>query len=292
MTLTNVVILYTIMIMMCLSWSHAFQMPGFRAVATPKLDDYATAQDGVCLSVGLDIRNIHSSSRLYISGLKFELTSDAIRQNHNVSLPGSQGMYALGSTGPLSVKSHYPGKFISTKGEQIVDLHSGCWEMVWLLDKPAGTIVCGFHLDQDMKRNDAVLKSGSVYFHFTVYTKDSLQIMMTKKHDYEERLRSLKKEQDDALAEFQEERNIFKKAMHWKRFLDANERLSFMPPQAYETVPDDFENVLKIGEDLHVCTKGNVFIKTNGHDIGHLTVIGDAILRDTTVNMKGANQVV
>lgn len=276
----------TMTMMTCLTQSHAFQMPGFRAVATPNLDDYATAQNGVCLSVGLDIRNKHSSSRLYIDGLKIELTNDAIRENTQVKLPGSQGLYALGSTGPLAVKNHSHGKFISTKGEQIVHLHSGCWEMVWMLDKPAGTIVCGFHLDQDVQRNDAILKSGSVYFHFTVYTEESLRTMMIKKHNYEERLRSLKKEQDDALADVQEEGNLFKKALLWKRFLDANERLSFMPPAAYETVPNDFDHVLKIGEDLHICTEGNVFIQTNGNDIRHLTVIGDAILRETTVNVS------
>jgi hypothetical protein len=267
---------------MFLSQAFAFQMPGFRAVATPHLNEYANSQVGVSISIGLDIQDLVSSSRLYIDGLKVEFTTEPPIAK-DVMLPGSQGPYSLGSTGPLALKNHSHGKFISTKGEQSVHLDMGCWEMVWLRDRPAGTIVCGFQLDQDVHRNDAVLPSGNVYMNFSVYTKDSLEEVMTKKQDYDKRLKSLKEEQKASLSEFQQEGNLFKKALLWKRFLDANERVSFMNPDAYVSVPDSFDNVRNIGDDLFICTKGKVFIKKpNENSIRHLTTIGDAFVRDSS----------
>jgi len=260
----------------------AFQMPGFRAMASPHLNDYANSQVGVSISIGLDIQDVVSSSRLYIDGLKFEFTNEPPFAN-KVILPGSQGPYSLGSTGPLALTNHSPGKFISTKGEQSVHLDMGCWELVWLRDRPAGTIVCGFHLDQDVKRNDAVLPSGNVYMNFAVYTKESLEEIITKKQEYDQRLKSLKEEQQKSLTEFQREENLFKKAILWKHFLDANERLSFMNPYAYVSVPDSFDKVRNIGDNLFICTKGKVFIKTpKENSIRHLTTIGDAFVRDSS----------
>jgi hypothetical protein len=267
---------------MFLSQALAFQMPGFRAVASPHLNDYANSQVGVSISIGLDIQDVISSSRLYIDGLKVEFTKEPPVSN-KVMLPGSQGPYSLGSTGPLALKKHSHGKFISTKGEQSVHLEMGCWEMVWLCDRPAGSIVCGFQLDQDAKRNDAVLPAGNVYMNFAVYTKESLEKIITKKQDYDERLKSLKEEKEKSLSKFQEEGNLFKKALLWKRFLDANERVSFMNPDAYVSVPDSFDNVLNIGDNLFIYTKGKVFIKTpKENSIRHLTGIGDAIIRDSS----------
>ena len=237
---------------------------GVLGKAHPLLSEFAQAQTGILFDVGLDIpKDLKDkmSSRLYIQGLTLELQTAQLLENH-VALPGANGPYPTASTGPLSIETHSEGRFVSMSGTQTVKFDKGCWEMVWLKDRPAGSLVCGFELLEEVSRNDAALSAGGVYVSFPVFTKDTLEEFRAKKDAYESTFKKFTDEQADQLEKMNLTNNPLMKAVHFKNAIGANEKASMMRTNAYDKFPPAEEHIISIGKDLLLCTKGTVHTKS------------------------------
>jgi|EP00979_Chaetoceros_neogracilis_P003192 hypothetical protein len=240
--------------------------PASRFEANPNLSKFAEAHSGILLNIGLDIpkdikSQMMSQSRLCVQDLTLELQTDQIVNEH-VLLPGSNGPIPTSSTGPLSTKTHAEGRFVSMEGTQYVNFAKGCWEMVWLKDKPAGSIVCGFELAQEVSRNGAVLPAGGVYINFPIFTRETLGIAKEKKVEYDTRFRECKDLQVEELEKMELTSNFIKKAIHFRNACAANEKKSIMKTNIYDNVPTLDEDILCIGDDLLLCKEGTVWTKS------------------------------
>lgn len=245
----------------------------------PHLIEYAMGQDGFLLNVILDIpENVHSndaaSSRLVVDGLKIELTNDAVSVWDISGLPTSSG--------PLGLKIHADGKFVSMKGQEKVSFEKGsCWEMNWLDDSLLGDIVCGFYLATDAVRNDAVLPSGHVYLKFPIFTKHSLEIFETKQKTYNDALNEYYRIQFDMLDEMQKAKSLLKKLVCFKNSLGKYNEIMKLKSEFEQKVPTTQNAggvLLSIGEDLFLATKGSVWTKNSGKDMDFV-LVGEALLK-------------
>jgi len=222
------------------------------------------------------------SSRLSINGLTLELQTAQLAAKRGVSLPGCNGPNPNASTGPLSIKTISDGRFVSMDGMQTVQFDQGCWEMVWLKDQFAGSLVCGFQLAADVSRNGAVLPAGGVYVSFPVFTKESWQTVKERKEDYESSLKKHTVLQAEELQKMEGEKNPFMKAVHFRNAVGANEKASMMRTSRYDNIPVNEEDVVAIGEDLLLCMKGTVWTKRaeqRGKKDNH-TRVGRALLKN------------
>jgi hypothetical protein len=232
--------------------------------AHPMLSEFAQAQTGILLDIGLDIPQElkdNSSARLYIRNLLLELQTGQLLGD-NVKLPGSSGPNPTCSTGPLGIKVHKEGTFISTKGTQTVHFEKACWEMLWVEGRPAGSIVCGFHLPDDVSRNGAVLNAGNVYVTFPVFTIDTLETARAKKLDYEITFKKYKDLQHESFEKMDSTHNPFKKAMHFRNAAAANEKASLMRTSAHDNIPTSEDAIIHIGENLLLYKEGCIWMKS------------------------------
>jgi len=245
-----------------LSQCHAF-LGSYRA--HPLLAEYAQAQTGIQLNIGLEIPKDlkdRASSRLYIQDFALELQTGQQLQEEHCRLPGATGPHPTCSTGPLGVRVHKEGHFVSMSGTQTVHFEKGCWEIVWTKDSPAGSLVCGFELSEDVSRNDAVLPAGGVYLSFPLFTSETLATAKEKKKSYSDNFKKYKDEQDEELKKMSLTHNPLKKVLHFRKAVGANERLSLMRTNAYDHVPTSEEEIMHIGDDLVLCKEGKIFTKS------------------------------
>lgn len=254
----------------------------------PSLTEFSEAYDGIGFNLGLDIPHditsrLDTQSRLSIHGISVQLQNLPAESSSIVMLPGCNGPNPRLSTGPLStcVQSH--GKFISMNGMQQVQLDSGCWEMVWLENKPAGSVVLGFDIAHDATRNGAKLPSGHIFLSFPVFTQETLDIAKAKKLRHETSFLKYSTLQDEELGKMRMTKNLFQKAIHFRNAVSANEKASLMRTNAYQNVPTDDDDIISIGDDLKLCTNGIVYHSgpsdKETNDKGNYTQIGYASLK-------------
>lgn len=264
----------------------------------PHLLEYAMAQTGILLNVVLNIpENMHSndatSSRLIIDGLKIELTSDAVFAGDTplkLKLDSSRTIEAAAagtnsglptSSGPLGIKTHSDGQFISMKGQEQVSFENCCWEMNWMDDSLLGDIVVGFYLATDAVRNDAVLPSGHVYLKFPIFTKHSLGIFQTKQKKYNDALNDYYRVQFDSLEQMKKTKSLLKKLVYFKDSYENFNEIMKLKSEFELKVPTTQNAggiLLSIGEDLFLGTKGSVWSETSGKDVDFV-LIGEASLK-------------
>lgn len=226
----------------------------------PNLFDLANAQTGTVFQVGLEVKTPLSPSRLYIDGMTLELQSSLPPKDKQfVSLPGISGKYPEVSTGPLHLEMKSEGRFISMDGTQTMKTEKEAWEMIWVADRPSGSIICGFHLNKSLKRNDAILPSGHVFLNFRVFTPKGLHAVRNEKMMYERRLAENLERQKDALEKMNRADNPISKAIHFRDAAAASEIISVMHTDKYESVPCEDEDVIKIGDGLLVAKKGSMW---------------------------------
>jgi hypothetical protein len=256
-----------------------------RGKVHPLLNEFSEAYDKVQFQIGVDIPHdvnsrMESQSRLYIDNicLEFRNLPVLVSGADVVKLPGCNGPNPASSTGPLATHMHSHGKFISMNGMQEVLFDKGCWEMVWLENKPAGSIVCGFDIAQDVTRNGAKLPSGHVYLSFPVFTRETLDVAQAKKLKHETLFLKYSALQTEELEKMAMTKNVIKKAIHFRNAVGANEKASLMRTNAYKNVPTSEEDIVYIGDDLVLCKNGIVYhedvseIKTRYHRIGHASL--------------------
>lgn len=228
--------------------------------ANPAVKELSKAQDSVLLNIRLDVGE-KEDSHLLLDGLVIELQKDAAPKGH-VSLPGSSGPNPHLSGGASSLKILDDARFIGTSGVKTVDLQDGCWELVWREDAPAGTVVCGFDLSDDVTRGDAVLPKGRIYVSLPVWNRAGLTKQQTYKAKKLKEAEQHKIDQDDEIAKMQETSNPLMKALHYRNAVAATEKLSMSGVNTFLTsIPSDDE-VMPINNDLLLCTKGTVWTKT------------------------------
>ena len=231
----------------------------FKERAHPLLSEFAQAQTGILLNIGLDIPKDltdKSSSRLYIQDLALELQTSSLLKD-NVNLPGASGPNPTCSTGPLGIKVHEEGTFVSMKGAQTVHFEKACWEMLWLKDRPAGSLVCGFELPEDISRNDAVLHAGRVYINFPIFTIETLQTAQAKKIEYDTSFKKCTDLQDEEMEKMHSTNNPLMKAVHFRNAVGANEKASLMRTSAYENIPTSISNRSFTVRNSKISTKIN-----------------------------------
>jgi hypothetical protein len=235
-----------------------------RAGAHPNLLQLAKAQTGTLLNIGLEVQNPETQSGLYVDGLTLQLHDpESIPPVHDIkqciSLPGANGEYPEMSTGPLPMTTKSRGSFVSRDGKQTMKIEKEAWEMVWLEDRPAGSVICGFHLPEPLIRNDAVLPSGKIFLNFRVWTSKGLQMARNDKMMHERNISKYSVEQKDALDKMNSTNNPILKAVHFRNAAAANEKLSLIKTNRHDTVPDREDDLIEVGDGLLIGKQGSMW---------------------------------
>jgi hypothetical protein len=149
----------------------------------------------------------------------------------------------------------------------------------WKEGAPAGSLLCGFELPQEYKRNDATLPKGRVYISFPIWTRDTLEHMQDQKKRILERASEALDLKNEELAKMQETGNIFLKALHYRNAAAAAEKYYVQPITRMLLVPSEKE-VIPFHHDLFVTTKGTVWAKDLPN--GKQTLLGAASMKAAT----------
>jgi len=244
------------------------------------LGQLVEAQSDRRLSVGLDIGKPGEISRLAINGFMFDLTKRAPSfDNEFVKMPGVHGLNPSLSGGLNMLTTVQDGSFISMAGNRIVKPLKACWEIIWRDGDPSGSILCGFEVDQDYKRNDAILPKGTVYVSFNTWTSEGLKRAQEIKERSTKRANSALNKKDEELSKMAETNNVLQKAFHYYNAMSAAEDYSKEPVKRMEIVPNTNE-VIHFEGDMYVSTKGQVW--TQNLPTGKPVLLGRAGMKSVS----------
>jgi hypothetical protein len=236
----------------------------------PQITDKQTdAQFNILLDIGKE-----DETHLAIQGMVLELhhepANDVVKR---VLLPGSDGPHSQISSGPRRLDVLSEGTYVDIAGTQHVHALSPCWEMVWLKNKPAGSLICGFELPQDYKRNAAILPKGDLFFSFPIWTQAGLLLGQAEKRRVQEEHAQVLAELEEHLVKRDTTSNPIRKAIHSCNAFCATEKLNFFLPdeKGLESIPDFLEEIIKLQDDLFLVTTGKVWCKNGefGTDVNH-----------------------
>jgi hypothetical protein len=223
----------------------------------PGLVQMIEAQTEQRLSVTLNIGKEGDSSRMPIKGMVFDLHKETAQYEH-VPMPGIDGPHPSLSGGARRLDLIKDGHYTGMSGPQEVRALKGSWEMVWRKDAPAGTLLCGFEVPEEYKRNDATLPKGRIYFSFPIWTKDGLVYARSEKESVIAQAKEHLDTRNEQFEKMQATNNPIMKALHYRNAYDAVENYGFQPLKMLEGIPDEDE-VIKIQDDLFLTTKGLVW---------------------------------
>ncbi|VEU37576.1 unnamed protein product [Pseudo-nitzschia multistriata] len=239
------------------------------------------AQHQERLSFGLNIGKPGDISRLPIQGIEFDLTKHTPKSTDDfVKMPGAHGppqlRYLSGGVHTLSVVSN--GSFVSMAGSEIVEVLKGCWEIIWKDGDPSGSLLCGFEVDQDYKRNDAILPKGNVYVSFNAWTSEGLEQAQQRKTRIMKLATTALEKKQEELDMMKKTSNLIQKAIHFYNAINAVEDYTLLPVKTVESIPDP-DSVVHFKGDLFLSTKGMVWRRDDSN--GKPTVIGNALMNST-----------
>lgn len=244
------------------------------SVPLSDLGQLVDAQSDRRLSVGLDIGKPGEISRLAINGIVFDLTKRAPGFNDEfVKMPGVHGPKPSLSGGLNTLTTVQDGYFVSMAGSETVKSSKGCWEIIWKDGAPSGSILCGFEIDRDYKRNDATLPKGTVYVSFNTWSSEGLKQAQDIKQRSTKRANNAKLKKDEEIAKMIETNNVIQKVRHYYNALSATEVYMKQPTARMEVVPSSDE-VIHFEGDMYVSTKGQVW--TRNHPTGNPIILGTA----------------
>jgi hypothetical protein len=250
-----------------LSTSSAFLFETFSP--RPGLEKLIQDQTNQRVAVSLDIGQVDApqAPRLAIKDMVFDLMNTSPMGEH-VKMPGFNGPHPNLSAGLRRLNLVEEGTFISQVGQQFVKALNGCWELVWRDGAPAGNLICGLELPEEVKRNEAILPKGKIYITFPVWTKETLEQMQLQKGKIMGLANEALAEKDAELAKMQATGNILQKALHYRNAYAAAEKYFIQPKKQFESVPSKDE-VVAFQDDLLVTTKGTVWTKSlpNGKQV-------------------------
>jgi hypothetical protein len=241
--------------------------PELRQITDKQID----AKFNILLNIGKE-----DETHLAIQGMVLELHREPADDVKRVLLPGSDGPHSQISSGPRRLDVLSEGTYVDLAGTQHVHAFSPCWEMVWIKDKPAGSLICGFEIPQEYKRNAAILPKGDLYFSFSVWTQAGLLFGQAEKRRLEEEHAQVLAERDEHLMKCDMTSNPIMKAVHIRNAFAATDKLNFFPDRDLESIPD-LDQVIKLQDDLFLMTAGMVWCKSGEFDTTvHHNVLGQA----------------
>jgi hypothetical protein len=232
----------------------------------PQITDKQTdAKFNILLNIGKE-----DETRLAIQGMVLELHHEPADDIQRVLLPGSDGPHSQISSGPRRLDVLSEGSYIDTGGTQHVHTCSPCWEMVWIKGKPAGSLICGFELPQEYKRNAAMLPKGDLFFSFPVWTQAGLLFGQAQKKRVQEEHAQVLRERTEHLMKRDTTSNPIMKAVHTRNAFAAIDKFNAIPDLGLESIPD-LDQVIKLQDDLFLTTTGQVWCKNGefGTNVNH-----------------------
>jgi hypothetical protein len=244
----------------------------------PGLAQLVDAQTEKRLNVNLNIGTKADEVRLAVKGLVMDLFTNPTDYEH-VPMPGVNGLNPKLSSGTRKLSIVKEGHFITSTGAEMVQTMKGCWEMVWQKDSPAGTLLCGFEVPEEYRRNDATLPKGKIYLSFPVWTKDTLAFARIEKDIILARAKKCIDNKNEEVAKMQATSNILEKAWYYRNAVAAAEQYWLQPLKKLETVPNKDE-VIALQDDLFLTTKGTVWSKVLPR--GKQILLGSATLATVT----------
>lgn len=250
--------------------------------APPELKKF-TSQIDTVVNARFNI-GLLSDQLFVIDHFQFQLCNDH-DDAARISLPGADGPRPNLSSGPHRIEVMNDGSFINMDGLQTVQLKHGVWELVWRDDGLAGLIICGFQLDQDARRNDAILPKGNLYLTFPIWSTKGLQEKQAEKQKAESKYRKYESERNLQLANLKGTPNLLKKAMYFRQAAKAVENMDNTGFHLMVNLPSEDE-VLDVGGDandeglLKMVKTGTLWSKTGSFrsNDGKQRLIGTASL--------------
>jgi hypothetical protein len=260
-------------------------MPGVVLSSDPKLKRYTVGQADTLLDVRLCI-GLTTDQQFVIDDFQFQLHKDLLaKEDSPIQLPGAHGPRPHLSSGIRRVNAVKDGSFINMDGVQPVELRDGVWEMIWRDESPAGLVICGFSLDRDVRRNEALLEKGHLYLTWPVWSKDGLEKQQASKADAEMKYKEFEAERDFELEKMSNTLNILKKALHFRNAAAATEKMDYTGLHYLVDVPSA-NDVLEIGEGLQMVKIGTAWSKTGSFSdsfrANRQQLLGSATLRNLT----------
>ena len=259
--------------------------PGAVVGSDPKLTRYTLGQTDTLLDVRLCI-GLTTDQQFVIDGFQFQLHSDEpamAKEDSAIQLPGAHGPRPHLSGGIRRVDAVKDGSFINMDGVQRVELRDGVWEMIWRHDSPAGLVICGFSLDRDARRNEALLGKGHLYLTWPVWLKDGLEVQRARKADAHMKYKEFESQRDVELEKMSNTPNILMKALHFRNAAAATEKMDYTGLHNLVDVPSA-DDVLEIGEGLQMVKIGTAWSKTGSFSdsfrANRQQLLGSATLRN------------
>ena len=157
--------------------------------------------------------------------------------------------------------------------------------MVWVKDKPAGSLICGFEIPQEYKRNAAILPPGDLFLSFSIWTQAGLVKGQAEKRRVQEAHDLVIDQCESHLWERDTTTNPMMKAFHSFHAWVAAEKLQNdeWHDKGLDSVPDVLEQIIKLQDDLFLMTTGMVWSKNGefGTNVDH-HFLGRAHIISTT----------
>jgi len=243
-------------------------------IAHPNIDDFMKSDPSILLNIRLNIKGC-----LPINGMNIELAPNKEATYEHPKMPGTNGPTPHFSSFPRTLEVVDDGFFIDSKGsKEWVGLRHGCWELNWRNGHPTGTIVCGFDLQKEAKRNNVVLPSGCIYLAFPVFSKESLAVHQVEKSVRKAKARAYFKEKEIRLVSFRQTTNTRLKAKcysNYIRALDRYDKKQKLVEAISRLVPDDVD-AIAIDDDVVLMSQGTVW--TNNDPAGANSGISNVLL--------------
>jgi len=214
-----------------------------------------------------------------VTGMTLELRNVDPSYAHP-AMPGVDGPHPELSTGAKALDVVRDGSFVSLQGTKHVSLLNGCWELVWKDGAPAGSLVCGFDLDEDVTRNDATLPKGRIYLSFPVWDQTSLTLAQLEKKERQDRASVFLADNSAEMEKFKDETNPLMKALHYRNAVAAINKFHDSGTTYYKAVPEPNE-VLELNEatKLFVTAKGLMWTKDGSFRSGRHALLGTVMLK-------------
>jgi len=236
-------------------FENMFQPP---MAVKPDLLQLTEKQSETLLKIQLNIGE-DEGPQMVITDVVIELHHEPADYPH-ASLPGADGQHRKLSSGHRRLEVMSKGHFINLKGTQHVKMDKSCWEMCWRKDKPAGTLICGFDVPEEYRRNEAVLPKGEMYVSFPLWTKEGLKIGQKEKEKVQAELEGYLEERDEALRAFDETDNPIMKAFHIRNAFAATDKYNAVDHHTLGTIPMDHQ-VFPLQDDLFMTVRGLIWTK-------------------------------
>jgi hypothetical protein len=106
---------------------------------------------------------------------------------HPFHMPGFNGPHPMSSSGIGPIQIHEAGHYITleTASSVAVGAANHQWELIWNEQSPAGVLVCGIELQDNVIMNQAMIPKGIMYLSFPVWNAKWLQEYQLKKQECE-----------------------------------------------------------------------------------------------------------